>query len=248
MNLFTEEALVLKSVSMRDADRVLTLYSRVRGKFKAVAHGVDKPSSRKRGSVQPFTFGKFQIRRGRELDSVEQCEGMEYFKGLRQSLEGLAFASYMAELVDVFTAEGEVTPGIFELIMESYGRLGGGRDSIIVRSFELKLLCLAGYRPHLESCVSCGREASTGRAALVPALGGLTCPDCAAGHTSRYSLNRDTVEVLKLIMKWPPDRLARVKIGDGTEKEMKNALRGFIQYHLESRLKSIRFLDWLERD
>lgn len=248
MKLYIEEALVLKSVSMRDADRVLTLYSRARGKIRAVAHGADKPSSRKRGSVQPFTYGKFQLRRGRELDSVEQCEGLEYFKRIRESLEGIAFASYMSELVDVFTSEGEATPGIFELIMETYGGIGGGRDSIIVRSFELKLLSLSGYRPHLENCVSCGGEAGDGRAVLVPALGGLACSRCAAGHAPAYSLKRDAVEVMKLIMKWSPDRLARIKIGGGTEKEMKNALRGFIQYHLESRLKSVRFLDWLENE
>ena len=247
MKLYTEEAVVLKSVPMREADRVLTLYSPVRGKFRAVAHGVDKPASRKRGSVQPFTFGKFLLRRGRELDSLEQCEGVEYFKGLRQSLEGLSYASYLAELVDAFSPEGEVTAGIFELIMESFRLLGGESRRLLVCSFEMKLLCLVGYRPHLNCCTTCGAANPPGKILFVPALGGVTCGNCA-GREKFFELSPAAVEILKVIGVWPLDRLSRLKAGSAREAEIKKALRGFIQYHLEGGLKSVKFLDWLEGD
>jgi DNA repair protein RecO (recombination protein O) len=247
MKLYAEEAVVLKSVPMRGADRVLTLYSPVRGKFRAVAHGVDKPSSRKRGSVQPFTFGKFLLRRGRDLDSLDQCEGVEYFKGLRQSLEGLSYASYLSELVDAFSPEGEVTPGIFELIMESFSLLGGENHRLLARSFEMKLLCLAGYRPHLSCCAVCGAANPPGKILFVPALGGVVCRDCA-GQEKFFELSPAAVEMLKVISAWPLARLSRLKAGSAREAEMKKALRGFIYYHLEGGLKSVKFLDWLEGD
>ena len=247
MKLYADEAVVIKSVSMREADRVLTLYSRTRGKFRAVAHGVDKPASRKRGSVQPFTFGKFLLRRGRDLDSVDQCEGVEYFTGLRQSLEGLSYASYLAELVDAFSPEGETTAGIFELIMESFRLLGGENDRLLARSFEMKLLCLAGYRPHLDSCTMCGAANTPGKIIFIPALGGVACRDCAGGEKS-FALSCGTVEILKVIGGWPLAKLSRIKTGHAREEEMKKALRGFIEYHLEGRLKSIKFLDWLDGD
>jgi DNA repair protein RecO (recombination protein O) len=46
----------------------------------------------------------------------------------------------------------------------------------LVLSFQLKLLWLSGYLPHLESCVECGRR--DGLVAFVPAAGGVACADC----------------------------------------------------------------------
>ena len=109
MKLYKTEALVLRSRDCGRGDKLLILYSRELGKIKVMAHGAARPSSRKRGAVQLFTRANFLIRRGREMDSVSQCEGVEMFSYLREDLEKISYASYLFELVDVFTPEGEAS-------------------------------------------------------------------------------------------------------------------------------------------
>lgn len=54
MKLYKVLAVVLNSREMRDAHRILTIFSKEQGKIKVVAHGVTKPTSRKRGRYSPF--------------------------------------------------------------------------------------------------------------------------------------------------------------------------------------------------
>jgi hypothetical protein len=90
MKLYKTEALVLRSRDCGRGDKLLILYSRELGKIKVMAHGAARPSSRKRGAVQLFTRANFLIRRGREMDSVSQCEGVEMFSYLREDLEKIS--------------------------------------------------------------------------------------------------------------------------------------------------------------
>lgn len=249
MQVYQDEAFILKSITMREADRVLTLLSRDQGKYKAVAHGVDKPSSRKRGALQPFTYSKLLVRKGRTLHTVEQCEGIYFFSQIKESLEGLSYAAYFAELVDAILPEWESIPGILSLLLETLKQWQDDVAYHIVRAFELKLLCLTGYCPHLNGCVLCGKQELAPRMLFIPALGGLVCEACGKEQEqiSFVSLSQGSVAILRLLLHWPMDRFFRLKIDEKKKKEIQMALRGFLQYYLESNLKTTRFLDWLER-
>ena len=141
MKLYKVKAIVLSSREMREADRVLTIFSREQGKLRVVAHGVSKPASRKRGSVQPFCYTDFLLNRGREIDSVSQCQVLEIFSPLREDLTRLTYASYLAELVDNLTGEGEANQAVFALLLTCLARLAetGGDPELVARSFEARL-------------------------------------------------------------------------------------------------------------
>lgn len=239
------DAIVLKSVRAREADRVVTLYTRQHGKKRAVAHGAEKPASRKRGAVQPFSCSRIMLRRGRDLDTVSQGEGLEIFPDLRQSLEGLATASYLAELVDAFTPDEDPNPAVFDLLLETFRLLGGRDHSTAARAFEIKLISLLGYRPGVESCVLCGSPGGE-KVYFLPEQGGMICSGCRPGAGMALEISRGTLENLKVLLRWETSRLHQIRIDPSSERELKMIIGRFIEYHLEKKVKSARFIDLLE--
>lgn len=120
MKLYKVDAIVLRAKEFGEGNKLLTLFSRQRGKIRVVAYGVSKPGSRKRGAVQPFCYSEFLIYKGKELDSINQCEGREIFPGLTRSLNILGYAGYLAELVDCLTMEGEPDEKLFSLLITTF--------------------------------------------------------------------------------------------------------------------------------
>lgn len=244
MKLYKAEALVLRARDCGDGDKLLTLFSREYGKIKVIAHGVSKPSSRKRGSVQPFTLTKFLLYRGRDLDSVSQCEGKEMFLSLRESLEKISYASYLAELVDALTPDGEPNEPLFLLLLTTLRLMAGEDPEILTRAFEIKAAGFVGYRPVLETCANC-REAAARQPYFSPALGGVLCEKCSRSDPNALSCNKGIVEILKILLNWCPSRLRQLKIEPLTKKQIGRILHEYLKFHLDRDLKSSSFLNRL---
>lgn len=246
MKLYKVRAVVLKSVNIQEADQLLTLFSREKGKIRVMAYGACKPTSRKRGAVQPFSHSQFLLRRGNGLDAVSQCELLEMFPELRCRLDKLGYAVYLAELVDGMTAEEEPSEAVFGLLLGTLRALGSGDGELLVRAFEIKLLSILGYRPCLERCVLCQGPISAGEVVFHAGAGGVLCASCAERDEDGLPCRRGTVELLRLLLRWDPGKLNQLQVGKIARRELKEVLHRHMEYHLDRRMKSTRFLELLE--
>lgn len=243
MKDYLVDAIVLKSVRAREADRVITMYTRQAGKKRAIAHGAEKPTSRKRGAVQPFSYSRLLLRRGRDLDAVSQGEGLEIFPAIRQSLEGLAAASCLAEMVDSFTLEEDPNTRVFDLLLDTFRLLGGKWDFVASRAFEIKFVSLLGYSPGLDECVVCGAPVEGDRVAFLPGQGGIACPDCRKGPAGAVIISRGSLENIRALMRWETGRVHQIRLDPASGSEIREVMRQFIEYHLEKGIKSRKFQD-----
>lgn len=246
MRDYLVDAVILKSIRAREADRVLTLYTRQAGKIRAMAHGVEKPASKKRGAVQPFSYSRLLLRRGREIDTVSQGEGVEIFPALRQSLDGLARASYIAEMVDAFTVDEDPLSGVFDLLVETFGILGRSFDHMAVRAFDIKLMSLLGFRPELDKCVLCGSPGGE-RLRFVPRQGGIVCAECFSEPYGGLDISRGSLATLKALLRWDMGRIHQIRPDQRTGAEIDGLMKKFIEYQLEKSIKSTGFLELLEK-
>src|SRR3972149_5447211 len=99
-----------------EADRLLTVFSRERGKLRVNAKGARKTGSRKSGHIELFTRSKMLIARGHtDIDIVSQVEMTEAYRGLHEDLTRATYAHYGIELVDAFAEEGSEQPELFDL-------------------------------------------------------------------------------------------------------------------------------------
>ena len=133
---FNAEAIVLRHRDGGEADRLVTLYTRQRGKIRSVAKGARKVRSRKAGHLQPLTRITIQLARARGPYIITQVETLDAYLPLRDNLTLTGNASYLVELLDRFTYEEEETnTAIFRLLSDSLTRLSRGDDIWVLHPY-----------------------------------------------------------------------------------------------------------------
>ena len=248
MSLYKPEALVLRVRDFSEADKILTLLCRDEGKVQAVARGARRPRNRLAGVSQPFTHCRLLLFRGRSLDTVSQAEALESFGHLREDLTQMAYASYMAELTDELVRDRDPHAGVFLLLLTSQHLLAAGvPPEPVVHAFELRLLGELGYRPSLEACVNCGGPLSGGRVRFSPNAGGVLCSNCLGEDESGTVISRGAVEAMRHLLTGDLTRVHLLRLEPEMAREISEALRFYLAYRLERKLKSLDFLD-LMRD
>ena len=140
--LYRLSAIVLRRRDMGEADRLLTVFARDQGKLTLLAKGVRRQASRKAGHIEPFTYTELLVAKGESLDLVTQAETIEPHRHVREDLWRSSWAYYVVELADAFTQEDDPNDLLFDLLLETLGRLDQpGMDSgLAVRYYELHLL------------------------------------------------------------------------------------------------------------
>ncbi len=195
MSLYRDEAVVLRSIRLGEADRIVTLVTPRHGKVRAVAKGVRRTKSRFGGRLEPLSHVSVLCWKGRELDIVTQAEVLDHFRAVREDLERLSAASAMLEVVDQVAQEGQPGPQLYKMLVGALRTLstltsGGDRrpasparlappPALIVPAFFWKLLVLDGSAPVLDACARCGETADL--VAFDLGEGGVLCRSCRRG-------------------------------------------------------------------
>ncbi|MEW5762720.1 MAG: DNA repair protein RecO [Bacillota bacterium] len=246
MRLFNIEAVVLQARAVREADRLLVLLSRERGKLRAMAFGAAKPTSRKRGAVQPFTHGRYLLAAGKELYTVRQAEEIASWPALHGDLVRLAYASYAAELSAAFLPEEQPGEAAFRLFLSFLRSLVAAVNPLALRLLEARLLFLAGLWPRLAACAACGAGPGEG-VFFSPGAGGVLCRRCGREDPQAIACHPGTLRLLGTLRSWPFGRLGSLRPDRTVREELQRILEATICYHLEGEPGSLNFLRRLEQ-
>lgn len=247
MSLYKTDAIVLRHYELGEADKIIVLYTKERGKVKAVASGVRKTKSRLAGGLELFTYNDLLLYQGKSLANVSQCDIKESFASLRSDLFKMAYASYLAEIVNEFTVEEEKNEPLFALLLTSLYLLAGKGDSeLITRFFELRLLNLLGYRPEIAGCVDCGKELTQlEELKFSSQAGGLVCTECALPYKYAMKINRGAVATMRRLLEIHYKKLDRLKVPDKIRKDLAKIIPNYLQSIIEKKLQSLDFIKTL---
>lgn len=246
---FRSEGVVLRHADWGEADRLITLYTRERGKLRALAKGARKIRSRKAGHLEPFTRVTLQLARGHDLLIITQADTLEAYLPIHEDLSRTSQAAYLAELLDRFTFEEDSeNHAIYRLLVETLERIEKEADPwLAIRYYEIHLLDLLGYRPHLFECANCGREIQAEDQYFSASLGGVLCPLCGTGLPGAWSI---PVEVLKYLRHFQRSSYAAAQKAHPAP-EVRNAveslLQRYITFLLERALNSPDFIRQINR-
>jgi DNA repair protein RecO (recombination protein O) len=237
---YKTEAVVLRSIRLREADRVVHLYTALRGRIGAVAKGVRRTRSRFGGRLEPFFRLRLVLYEGRgELHTVTQAETIESYSRLREHGPTLQAAGSACESVLRLFSDGGANPAAYNLLCHELALLdaepaAAGAANLL--AFRLKLLLAAGFVPELSACVRCGAEKGDfARGGFSSAAGGVVCRDCAAADGFRLSESARSFMIAALAapLRDAPvaDRTALVQVD--------RAVSGTLEHHAHVQLRSV---------
>ncbi|HJX48913.1 MAG TPA: DNA repair protein RecO, partial [Gaiellaceae bacterium] len=206
---YKTEAVVLRSFRLGEADRVLHLYTLDRGRVGAVAKGVRKTKSRFGARLEPLSHAALMLHQGSgDLQTVTGADLVRPHSATREDYYRLSVGLIGAEAMLRLFSEQEANERAFTALTRFLDVLdetptSAGRAALdpLVLSFQLKLLWLSGYLPHLTSCAECG----TGDVPLVgysPSAGGGICAACA-GRTEALGLSPEGVRGIEALLGSP---------------------------------------------
>jgi DNA repair protein RecO (recombination protein O) len=176
--LYRERAVVLRSIKLGEADRIVTFLSEGRGKVRAVAKGIRRPGSRFGARLEPTSHVALQCWEGRNLDVVTQVETLDANRRLREGYESFTQASAMLEVVDHVAQEDQANVPLYRMLVGALRTLSETPGPAVAVAFFWKLLSLEGFHPVLEACARC--QAPVGAAAVFDlSEGGVVCRGCA---------------------------------------------------------------------
>jgi DNA repair protein RecO (recombination protein O) len=238
------EAIVLRHMELGEADRILTVYSRERGKLSVLAKGIRKLHSRKAGHVEPFTRVILQLAPGKDLYILTQAEMVDNYENLRIDLEMFGYGSYVVELMDKFTLdEGDGQMITYRLLKETLERLDQGHDPMLVlRYFEMHLLDMMGFKPELQYCVISGNQIKPEDQYFSTERGGVVAPGHRSGLEMVTAIQMDTLRYMRHFQRSAYKDVVRAKIDEGVMREFEILMQSYITHILERSLNTPGFM------
>jgi len=236
VGLYREQGIVLRTIKLGEADRIVTLVTEHHGKVRAVAKGVRRTKSRFGARLEPLGHVSVLCYEGRNLDTITQAEALEHFRAVREDIDRLARAVCLLEIVDAVVQEGEEDPRLYQMLLGALRTLAAGPAPLVVPAFSWKLLAQQGFSPVLDACARCGSGGEL--VAFAAGEGGALCRSCRVG-------TRLTPGALALLRRILGGDLVGVLAEGPTPAgaELDRLARHALEHHLERRLRAPGVLD-----
>jgi len=236
------EAVVLRHVDYGEADRIVSLLTASDGVQKGFARAARNSRKRFGAALEPFSQVIVHWRTGRgQLWSLQEMELLSSRCGLRSELGRLALASYAVELIELLLEEGESHQQIYQLLCAFLDFIDQGGELASARLlFELRLIYLLGYIPHLLHCSECLRIFSDEPVRFAAERGGSLCLECARG--SGIEVDLGTIGSLARSLNVGHQQFAGFRFGPLTLDQGSRMLSQVLDSILHRPLKSVKFL------
>jgi DNA repair protein RecO (recombination protein O) len=239
--------LVTKAVNFGEGDKILTLLSDRFGKIQVMAKGARRTKSKLMAGTQLFCYGDFVLFKGKSWYYMNEVDIINTFHRIRNDLIKLCSCTYLIELANAVVQPEEPPGRLLDVLVDSLDMFteGGTDSNILTRAAELKILALSGFKPRLGHCTNCG--ANRASSYFSPVSGGILCGECEKTDPYGYRISPDTIEVMKVMLKWKLGKLDCIKVKGHILKELEKIMRAFVAVHIEKNFSANKFLDNIKK-
>jgi len=241
MPVYRDEAIVLRTQRLGEADRIVTLLTKQHGQLRAVAKGVRKTTSRLGARVEPFSHVDLLLATGKNLEIISQVESINaYGAQLAADYPRWTAGQAMLETAEKLTAETS------EPALQQYLLLLGGLRSLvtaehdpglILDAFILRSLSVAGYAPSFADCAHCGDSGP--HRAFSPSAGGMVCSSCRP--IGAASPRPETVELMAALLSG--DWIVADASSPPSRNESRSLTAAYLTWQIDRQLRSLRLVE-----
>jgi DNA repair protein RecO (recombination protein O) len=240
MALKESEAIVLRTYPLREADLLVTLFTRAEGKVRGVARSAKKSKRRFGGALEPLTYVRafYDVRERQELARLDACEVLESPLATEVSYARAVALAHVAELLDELLPDGEANDAIFRLALSVLHALQPSKTGsdvwMPITYFELWLTRLVGFLPELTECIVCGRGLNGSRAYFHALADGLMCIDDKRLASSEIS--SESRVLAAQMFRAPVESFSGVPWAKSQAEDLRKFLIQILQRHIEKKL------------
>jgi DNA repair protein RecO (recombination protein O) len=243
MALKESEAIVLRSYPLREADLLVTLFTRLEGKVKGVARSAKRSRRRFGGALEPLTYVRlfYEDRERQELARLDSCEVLESPLSTEVSYQRAVALGHVAELLDELLPDREANDAVFRLTLAILAALKGPHIWLPVTYFELWLTRLVGFLPEFSECVVCGRALNGSRAFYHVLTDGLMCVEDKRLASSE--LSAESRVLAAQMFRTPVEGLSQADWPRAKGADLRKFLIQILERHLEGKLVTAAMLE-----
>ncbi len=240
--------IVLRSIPVGEADRLVIIVTRERGKFKCLARGVRKPTSKLGGFLEPMHEVFITVQISRLYPIVKDVRTIGVLNQVSNNVPHYLYLMYIAELLESFILEEETNVEIFDLykfVLQIFNDVH--EVNMLILFFQLKVLMLSGYGPELSACVQCRSVLNAEDQYFGFLQGGIICPRCMADirrtqYSHIFEINLQLIKLLRISQRENWEKLQTFKVNSEDIGKSLQIINNYITYVIDRKLKSARFL------
>ncbi len=246
MALRESEAIVLRTYPLREADLLVTFFTRLEGKVHGVARSAKKSKRRFGGALEPLTYVRafYDVRERQELVRLDSCDVLESPMASEVSYARVTALGHIAELLDELLPDHEANDAIFRLTLSVLNVLDGPEIWMPITYFDLWLTRLVGFLPELTECLVCGRSLNGDRAYFHALADGLMCADDRRLASSEIS--NESRMLAARMFRAPVDTFAQSPWPKAQGLDLRKFLIQILQRHIEKKLITAGMLEKID--
>ncbi len=236
---------MLRSIRLGEADRVLHLYTEAHGRIGAVAKGARKTMSRFGARLEPLSHVELVLHRGRgELQTVTSAQLVRSHHDAREDYYRFSIGMIGAEAMLRLFSEEEANERAFTALTRFLDLLditphAADRPTLdpLGLAFQLKLLWLAGYLPHVTACAECGVQGEP-LVGYSPRAGGALCTRCSRA-TEAIALAGDGIAGSEALLARPLADAPGLGLSEWARRDALRVITASYEYHGGFRLRTL---------
>ena len=245
MEMFTLKGIVLKEYPVGESDKFIHVLTKERGFIEISVRGGRKTVSKNAGGSQLFAYSVFSVRFDKGRYYLDSCQPINIFYKIREDLQRLALAGYIAEVISFTSGQHEQKDDVMRLVLNTFHFLAEGtRDCNLLKSvFELRLMTEIGMMPDLVCCAVCMEYLSENMCFDVLSAK-LYCGNCIKDHGLDDTVMRvkgSVVHAMRHIVFAEFDRLFNFKLSPQNMKRLSQVTERYMLLHLDRGFKTLDF-------
>ncbi|MBC7349285.1 MAG: DNA repair protein RecO [Candidatus Aminicenantes bacterium] len=242
MPLDQSEAIILRTQSFAEQDKLVVFFSREKGLVRGIAKGARKFNNRFGSSLEPFSVVRifYYEKERHDLVTISNCDLLESAFDVCRDPRAACLLSYLAELTEKFSPYRAVEEKLYRLLLSLLRAARGGQPlPYLARYFEYWFLKINGILPDFRVCQKC-RQTIKNSAWLEPHKDGVLCPKCA--KEKKIELRPDLVQAIDWMKKNPPEAAPGLELRAEDWKQLGRVFQSIIIYHLEETPRTLSHL------
>lgn len=238
---YRDQAIVLRTHKLGEADRIVCLLTKENGQVRTVAKGVRRTTSKFGARLEPFSLIDVQLHRGRTFDIVTQVEMLRpYGTQLASDFDLFAAGTVMVETAERLTGDSaDGAHAQYSLLLGALHALANLRHDpvLVVDSYLLRALSVAGWAPSCFACASCGKPGP--HTSFSISEGGALCDECQS--EGGVAVSENTMELMGHLLAGNWDQADRTEAYD--RQRVAHLTSAYTQWHLERKLRALQLFE-----